>query len=195
MTLIGTTLCLLLAGFGRAAVNPKPAPVLDTTDPVIAIAAQPLAEPAFRTFGQIVTVPENTPPTIETGVVRYWGGLAKTRIHEEIEFGLLTVRARDREVAEMERHSKTPEFLVSLSGDFWLAVAPISTAGSTHPVAGGVKVFLVKQGQGVVLRQGVWHAQPFPVKEECELLVALRDGTFKRDLKSSAFKRQEVVKF
>ncbi len=194
MTLIGALLWAGLAAAGNAAA-PKPAAPLDPSEPVVAIAAEPLAEPAFRAFGQIVTIPEGTPPTLETGVVRFWGGLAKTRIHEEIEFGLMTVRNHEHEIAEMDRHAKTPAFLVSLAGDFYLAVAPVSPAGSTHPVAANVKVFLVKQGQGVLLRQGVWHALPFPVKDEAQVLVAFRDGTMKRDARSVAFKKQEVVKF
>lgn len=203
MTLPRVLLSLALAAGAAVAAEPmKPsapepgrAGALEAGDPVIAIAAEPLAEPAFRSFGQIVTIPDATPPTMETAVMRYWGGLAKTRIHEEIEFGLLTMRNREHEVAEMDRHTKSPEFLVSLAGDFYLAVAPISKAGSTRPVAATVKVFLVKQGQGVLLRQGVWHAQPFPVKDEVQCLVAVRDGTYKRDVKSAAFKKQEIVKF
>jgi ureidoglycolate hydrolase len=202
MHLMRTLSCLLVAAGIAAAETAKPPrpaalsnAVLEPGDPVVSIATEPLAEPAFRAFGQVVTVPADTPPTLETGVMRFWGGLAKTRIHEEIEFGLLSVRNREHEVAEMERHMKTPEFIVSLAGDFLLAVAPISTAGSTHPVASTVRVFLVRQGEGVLLRQGVWHAQPFPVKDEAQLLIAWRDGTLKRDVKTSAMKRQEVVKF
>jgi len=204
MTLRRTVVCLMVgASLGRAAEPMKPFPpaagreaaTLEPGDPVLAIAAEPLAEPAFRSFGQIVTIPETAPPTQENAVMRYWGGLAKTRIHEEIEFGLMTLRNREHEVAEMDRHTKSPEFLVSLSGDFYLAVAPISKAGSTRPTAASVKIFLIRQGQGVLLRQGVWHALPFPVKDEVQCLVAVRDGTFKGDVKSAAFKKQEVVKF
>jgi ureidoglycolate hydrolase len=162
--------------------------------PVVSVAPEPLTAAGFRQFGEVIEVPGSATPTIETGILRYWGGLAKARIHEQIEFGLFTVKAREREVAEMERHARTPEFLVSLSGEFLLAVAPASV-GTAAPQAAKVRVFIVKPGQAVLLSKATWHALPFPKADEGLFVVAFREATATRDLKVKPFKGREVVKF
>jgi ureidoglycolate lyase len=164
---------------------------------VVTAAPEPLAEPAFKPFGQIIEVPADAPPTSESAVVRYWGGLAKARFHEEIEFGVLKIRMRDRVVAELERHRRSPEFLVALDGDFFLPVAPysVSKGGNALPDAARVKVFHVRPGQAVLLHRGVWHAQPFPRAGECLFISAARDGTFRKDTVPRPFRGREAVKF
>lgn len=176
-----------------AATAPAAGTALAPGVPVVSVAPEPLTASSFKAFGEVIEVPESGTPTIESGILRYWGGLAKARIHEEIEFGMFTVKSREREVADMERHARTPEFLVSLSGEFLLAVAP--ALGPTAPQAAKVRVFTVRPGQAVLMSKGTWHALPFPKAAEGLFLVAFRDGTAKKDLKVKPFRGRDVVKF
>ncbi len=164
---------------------------------IVSVLPEPLTTKAFGPFGQIVAVPEKSPPTVENAIWKYWGGLAKTRIHKGIEFGMFKAKARLHEIAEMERHRWSPELLVSIDSDFYLAVAPYvrPKAGRARPDAAKVKVFIVKRGQAVLLHKGAWHTLPFPIAGEGLFLVAFRDGTRKKDLTLRAFKGRETVKF
>jgi len=199
--------CMKLAGVSAAfagliavvaaSVAPGPA-VSDSGGPlVISVAAEQLKAKTFRPFGQIVEVPKGREPNFKNSVLRFWGGLAKARIHEQIEFGIFTVKRRVQELAELQRHKATPKFLISLNTDFCIAVAPSAPpkAGTAKPKADEVKVFLVKQGQAILLNKRVWHSLPFPVVDQGEFVVAFRDGTRKKDAVRRAFRGREIVKF
>ncbi len=159
--------------------------------PVITITIEPLEETAFKPYGQVIAVPDGVEPTTGSAILKYWGGLAKARFHEEIEFGLLTVKAREREVAEMERHIRTPEFLVGLKGDFILVVAPPGNC----PDALKVRAFRGRAGEAVVMAKGAWHALPFSSGEEGLFLVGFREGTARWDLKTKTFRKSALIKF
>jgi ureidoglycolate lyase len=167
-----------------------PAPASGTVE----VVPEPLTAAAFKPFGEVIEVPEGQKATKDTGAVRFWGGLAKARIAEEIEFGMFTAAARPHEVAELGRHARSPAFLVGLSGEWLLAVGPPFLAGR-HPQARRVRIFVVKPGQAVLLHKGTWHADPFPKGETGLFLVAFRDGSATKDYKTRPFKGREVVRF
>ena len=195
---------LLLAGlaasaFAAPARTPTKEPaaansVLAPGAPVVSVPVIPLTAASFAPFGEVIELPVGTPPTQDLGTMRLWTGVAKTRISELIEFSIMTVRDRPREVAELERHAHSPLFLIGLSGEFRLVVAPPGV-GPGGPAAGAVKVFLVKSGHGVLLQKGTWHAWPFPAGEEGAFIVASRDGTTKKDTRSRPFRGRDIVKF
>ena len=160
---------------------------------LVEVAVEPLTSAAFKPFGEAIVVPEGQAPTIDTGAARYWGGLAKDRFAEEVEFGMLSVNARPREVAELQRSVRSPTFLAGLSGEWVLVVAPPTLAGRPL-LASRVRAFVVKPGQAVLLHRGTWRADPFPKGEAGLFLVAVRDGTVKKDLKSRSFKGKEAVR-
>ncbi|MEK7475302.1 MAG: ureidoglycolate lyase [Candidatus Coatesbacteria bacterium] len=164
-----------------------------TSATLVEVAVEPLTPAAFKPFGEAIVVPEGQPPTADTGAARYWGGLAKDRFAEEVEFGMLSVAARPREVAELQRSVRSPTFLAGLSGEWVLVVAPPTLAGRPL-LASRVRAFVVKPGQAVLLHRGTWHADPFPRGESGLFLVAVRDGTVKKDLKSRSFKGKEAVR-
>jgi len=170
---------------------PAPAAALSAT--LVEIIPEPLTPAAFKPFGEVIEVPGGQAPTFENGVLRYWGGLAKDRFAEEVEFGMMSAAGRPREVAELQRHARSSKFLVGLSGEWWLVVAPQTMAGRPL-VASRVRAFLVKPGQAVLLHRGTWHADPFPKGDSGLFLVAVRDGTMKKDLKSRSFKGKEAVR-
>jgi len=157
----------------------------------------PLTSKTFREFGQVVEASDTAKPTSENAVHKYWAGLAKTRIHENIDFGLLEVKPRERQVAEMRRHAKTNTLLVSLREDYLLVVASPtpSSARRAFPDPKKVKVFMVTRDQAVILNKGVWHALPFVESKGGLFLMAVRDGTARGDSGEKPFKKGEVIKF
>ena len=164
---------------------------------IIRLSAVPVTAAEFKTFGQVVEASRAVRPTAENAVLSYWSGLARTQIHGDIEFGLMTVKSRDHVVAEMERHVKTPELLVSLRDDYLLVAAPPTPprARRAFPDAAKTRVFLVARDQAVILHKGTWHALPFPAGREGLFLVAFRAGTAKSDLKERPFRSGEIIRF
>lgn len=187
---------LALAAPPARAADAPPVPGAGAA-PVLTLSVEPLTKQAFKGFGELVEVPEGMKPTIENAILSYWGGLAKARFHEEMEFGLFTAKAREHDVAEMERHVKTPELLVGLTSDYVLIVAPRSApkAGVARPVAAKARAFQVPRGKALLLARGTWHALPFPTESEGQFLVGFRNMTATRDLALRPFKDRAVVKF
>lgn len=157
----------------------------------------PLTQKTFKEFGQVVEAYDTTKPTSESAVHKYWAGLAKTKIHENIDFGLLIVKPRERRVAEMRRHVKTTKLLVSLRDDYLLVVASPTppNARRAYPDPRKVKVFMVAKDQAVILKKGVWHTLPFVGTKDGLFLVAYRDGTARSDDREKTFRKGEVIKF
>lgn len=165
--------------------------------PVIALTPVTLNKKDFQPFGQLVEMQPGVKPNVANATITYWSGLAKTRFHEQMEFGIFSVKAREREVAEMERHNRSPELLVSLEGDSILVLAPRSSPRTSraHPEPLQAKAFVIKQGQAVILAKGTWHALPFPLSHKSKFLVGFRDGTAEKDLVVRPFRKSVLIKF
>ncbi len=170
------------------------ASVLAPGAPVVSVPVVPLTAAAFAPFGEVIELPAGTPPTQDLGTMRLWSGVAKARFSEQLEFSIMTVQDRPRELAEMERNTRSPLFLIGLSGEFRLVVAPPGV-GPAGPAAAAVKVFLVRPGQAVLLHKSTWHAWPFPAGDDGAFIVASRDGSQKKDRKSRPFRGRDIVKF
>lgn len=189
---------LLLASAGPACGAAQSATSYTSQSlPSVAVTPVPLSKKNFQPFGQLIEMQEGVKPSVANATIRYWGGLAKARVHEQMEFGVFSVQAREREVAEMERHNRTPELLVSLEGDSILVLSPPSPPRTSraHPDPLQVKAFVMKQGQAVILAKGTWHALPFPLSNESRFLVGFRDGTAEKDSVVRPFRKSALIKF
>lgn len=188
---------LLLPLVASLMVSAAPAPTGSSGPVVVTLSPEPITEKAFKQFGQLVEQPANVPANPDNAAIRRWSGLAKARIHKDIEFGIFEVKARDHEVAEMERHVKTPMLLVSLREDYLLVVAPplLPNARKPAPDAAKARVFIVGREQAVILKKGTWHTMPFPRGRDGMFLFAFSDGTSRTDSKSKPFKKNETVRF
>jgi ureidoglycolate lyase len=129
---------------------------------------------AFARFGTVVPVP-TAEPMSAGDTFRYWSDLAHYRIEGETEIGLCTVyRQDDPRVTWMERHEKTPEFLIPTDGPFLLPVMDD---------AGAVEIFRVEPGEAVVIGDGVWHSACLPVEgASATYFVVFRRGTPRADV-------------
>lgn len=129
---------------------------------------------AFARFGSVVPAPASA-PTAEDPTFRYWSDLAHYRIDGETEVGLCTVFRQDApRVTWMERHDRTPEFLIPADAPFLLPVMD---------EAGTVEVFRVDLGEAIVIADGVWHSACHPVDaEQATYFVVFRRGTPAEDV-------------
>lgn len=123
----------------------------------------------FARYGQVVTAPESS-PTASDPTFRYWSDLARYHVAGETEIGLCTVyRQPGPRVGWMERHDRTPEILVPVSGPFLLPVM------DDHDQ---VELFRVDPGEAVVIDTSVWHSACLPLDaDEATYLVIFRRGT------------------
>lgn len=128
----------------------------------------------FARFGSVVPAPTQE-PTASDASFAYWSDLAHYRVEGETEIGLCTVyRQPSPRVTWMERHDRTPEFLIPADGPFLLPVMD---------EAGAVEVFRVERGEAVVIGKGVWHSACHPVEgTSATYFVVFRRGTPREDV-------------
>lgn len=90
----------------------------------------------------------------------YWDGVAQMHPDgTQVCSFLRTKKSTKAQIDEMECHYKTEELLVALQGDIVITVAEPNPA-KTAPDESTLSCFTLKQGSGVVLKAGLWHALP-----------------------------------
>jgi ureidoglycolate hydrolase len=141
----------------------------------------PASDPSFARFGNVVLSPRGE-PTSQAKEYRFWSDIARYQIQGETEIGLCQVfRQPVNEIAGMERHLRTPEFLIPIDAPF---VLPLLLEGSPSREAG---VFRVEPGQAVVINEGVWHGACLPAGAESSwYFVVFRRGTPGTDVQKKA---------
>ena len=129
---------------------------------------------AFARYGSVVAAPAGA-PTAHDATFRYWSDLAHYAVDGETEVGLCTVVRQDEpRVTWVERHDRTPEFLVPLDAPFVLPVMDGADA---------VEAFRVERGEAVVIGTGVWHGACLPAgTASATYLVVFRRGTPAEDV-------------
>jgi len=144
-----------------------------------------LEEKSFKRLGQIIRIPEegSRKPTLQSEAFKFYGNLGIVAVKDKFELGVCTFRKRKLETTQLEQHAQTQELLYAIDGDFIMPVAPIKKIrGAAYPNLDRLEAVLVKQGEGVIFHDGIWHWAPFPVKRKSSVLVGFNKGTAKNDL-------------
>ena len=118
----------------------------------LALAAQPALPETFAPFGRLLAPGDRS----------YLGKRGRVLATVDVR------RAGPRRVTHLQRYPESKRALLPMGrAPMWLVVLPPGEAPAGPPA-----VFLVPEGVGVVLREGVWHAGPVPLAElvVCELL-------------------------
>lgn len=141
------------------------------------LTARPLSAEGFAPFGTLLGQPD-TAPSLERGDITFWNktadlsGLAGSGVT-----GHLIAHRRELLLTQIERHQATPEAFICTAGrSLFVAGAP----GDADP--GGLQLFEIAAGQGVLLHRGAWHWAPYPLTETATFLLVLRAETSDHDI-------------
>jgi ureidoglycolate hydrolase len=133
-------------------------------------------------FGQLVKMPStHTEPT--AGGTAYFGKLAVLECPAAIQIGLYSSGIQQKIVQKLEQHVQTQEFLFAVSGNF-VVPAALSKKENGHekPDLNSLKAFHVRQGEGILFNEGIWHCSPLPAEEPCTVLVVFKNDTPTNDV-------------
>ena len=89
----------------------------------------------------------------------------------------------DMPIDEMECHYNTEEILVVLEGDIVINVA-MANQKQNAPDESTISSFYVKQGTGIMLKPGIWHALPCTVssKSSMTFIVFKKNTSYCEDI-------------
>ncbi len=146
--------------------------------PVIDAAAADLAG-----IGDVVRLPDGTGrrPDFENEIIRFFGRLGVIEAATAVEFGICAYRKRPFRVDRLEQHRSSRELLVAVDEAFIMPVAP-NIAGEDRPDLSRAFALRVRRSEGVIFARGVWHAVPYPLKDESFALVGFALGTSQDDM-------------
>jgi ureidoglycolate lyase len=134
-----------------------------------------LNEDNFKEFGIMINIPE-AEATIATDFFNYYDGIAKCDTGGSCSFSMITIKNRPPFLDHLERHDRTPEVMIALEGDVIFVVAGIDSSADI-PAHEKVEAFTLKQGEGVILKPGVWHWAPFCKDKNAKMLFMYKEGT------------------
>jgi len=142
-----------------------------------ALIPRPLTAAAFAPFGDVLSVLDGTPKTINYGnTQRYDTGAALSLDAQKGRPGISIFRATPLanpiKIALMERHPLSSQAFYPLSGHPFLVV--VAPKGDLDPA--NICAFIANPDQGVNYHPGVWHHYLLALKEVSDFLVVDRLG-------------------
>ncbi len=122
---------------------------------------QPITAAAFAPFGELVTCGEGEGASANFGTAArfdYTAALHNGRPHARAN--MVTVRCKPvslpLDVKLLERHPHSSQtFIPMMCSRYLVCVAPSGPDG--NPIIEGLKAFIVRPGQAINYRAGVWH--------------------------------------
>ena len=117
-------------------------------------------------------------------VLDYWGGIANIS-QEPMRLGYLRPKKRDLAFSWFERHLKGTQTFVPLKGArSVIAVAPPYESNNPEelPKLDEVRAFVLDGSMGINLHPGTWHWTPFPLDDQSDFIILVRESVAEDDL-------------
>ena len=157
------------------------------------LTAEPLSAGSFAPFGTVISRPGRAQDAEGPG----WQWWAETHALESDgrrwAFGRLQLAPGELSFDWAECHLRSHEVILASSADLLAYVAPASVDTARIPPQEEFRAFCVPAGDGVELRSGIWHGEPFAVDEESSALVLLLEGTGRDDVTVVRFPESPVI--
>ena len=117
-----------------------------------------LSRENFSTYGEAVLIRENQSPD-STGVGwKCWYPLEKISRAESLAIGIVMTDPIPWKVKLMERHLDRPEYVIALEKPIIQVVSLSDPDFPAKPSLSKTEAFLIKPGQAVRIKKGVWHS-------------------------------------
>lgn len=156
---------------------------------------QELDNESFADFGHVISKSIRRPDH-SCSEYDWWADLAVfNKIDKRYGIGLALVKKQELRQSRSERHMKTPEFFLPVGGDMFIIVGPPDYPEEPDrlPDLTRFKAFKMQQGEAVILKPGVWHYVPMPMKNKVHMFVIFSEGTSKDDLFEEDFPAGEFL--
>ena len=137
-----------------------------------------LTSESFADYGYLLNGTKQEPDA-DTPSYTYYADIVKFHMDGGITAGVLEGKKREIELTCMERHKQTPEILIAIQADTVLFVG--LSNNHTSEIT-GIKAFLFKERDVIMMKEGTWHWVPFPTNMEKSITqVIYKNDTGKND--------------
>lgn len=151
----------------------------------------------FRIYGSIIKWFEvrKTEPTLSEKYFDWWGKLATPRFPSGMEMGLFRLKKRELCMDRMERHRHTSEIILPVDGKFAIPVCCFDQEEKGGIPVKDVRAFYLDKDQCMILKPGIWHWAPFPLKDNRSIILLFQQGTVENDVEFRALEKSSVIFF
>lgn len=140
-----------------------------------------LTSESFEPFGVFIDIPPGKLPTFEADFFTYFDSVALCDTGGKASFSILTILPRPLYLDTIEKHTSTPEVMISINREVIFIVSHSKTdilgLENELPDPETAEAFLLKAGQGVIMNAGVWHWVPFTESEQARMIFMYKQGT------------------
>jgi ureidoglycolate hydrolase len=150
----------------------------------------------FKKYGSVISLQDTvkTQPALTEKNFEWWGRLEVLGSPEGFEVGILRLKVNELVISKMERHKNTQEILIPIDGKFIMPVSCHKGESNLLPPE-EVKAFYIDKGQIMILKPGIWHCAPFPLKDNISTFILFQQGTVKNDLEFRDLKNSSEIVF
>ena len=144
-----------------------------------ALKVEKLTKEAFEAFGTYLGKPDCEPDAKRVDLEAYIGISDIMDLKpKSATWGFLTLKKHDSPVDTIERHLKTAEAFIPLTGQSVMVVAPVSDPNDANakPDQSKMKAFLMDGSAGVFFPAGSWHWAPFAISDEATFLIIVDEN-------------------
>lgn len=159
------------------------------------ITIQDLNAASFAPFGEVVESPRREPDASGPGWL-WWAETSRLPTDSRpYGIGYLRLQPDGLSFDWAERHLATVEMLIPTRGTCLVYVAPPNAGEEpdAHPPLDQFQIFRVREGQGVILRPGVWHGAPLTEEEDVAVFVLLLENTGRDDTRVVRFPETPIT--
>ncbi len=146
-----------------------------TRPPLIRKRVKAITPSNFAAYGRLIDTPKSRaglPPGFIPGM-GHW------TIRGPTEIAACSLERSRNPIGAMERHLHTPEVFIVVEGEMIVGLSREEHQRSrkTQPVAEAVEFFLVREGQGIIMRPGLWHIVfvPRTARRCCFYIIFAKD--------------------
>lgn len=144
-------------------------------------------------YGKMIVMPQDEVAlTARTDASAYYAKLAIWDGLDSLQFGMYQTNESSRIVDQLEQHQRTEEFLFCVAGEF-IVPAALSNNDTQMPDCSHIIGLLVKQGEGILFKKGIWHCSPIPVRDTCIVMVAFKTDTHINDVVLCPLDQTEII--
>lgn len=152
------------------------------------VSIQELTSGAFAPYGTVIDQPASTAEANGPGW-EWWSEAAVIpTLEQPYAVGYLALTPGPLEFDWAEYHLQSNEVIIPLGHECLIYVGP----PGDEPEWERFEVFRIRQGQAVMLREGVWHGAPLALENALNALVLLRQGTGTNDVYKATHTRGPI---
>lgn len=163
---------------------------------MITIRPKKLTDDNFKPYGWVLKKPDKE-VDIESPQLRYWHNTVDlSNLGDLGMMGFMQVKRIPIILENLDVLFNSIEMYISLDGKpSIIFVAPSKADNPKEPDLPALEAFYMEGGESVIVDQGIWHWTPFPLTEDADFALGLKNNVILQDGNEFSVDDNEILYF